>query len=131
MAVPLIGSLPQFVPQSHNNKSCEKQLLIIRAKKRNGRAMIPNKNNRKNNNAAAVDLAEDAAYVWMDICACRRLHVFVSSFICKAVENLLLSFQDLIDGSSRRFEKGASFLSKICVNNSIGLRVSTGDEDNQ
>lgn len=81
-------------------------------------------------NAAAVDLAEDPAYVSMSVCACRRLHVFVSVFICKAVENLLLSFRDLIDGSSR-FEKGASFLSNICVNNSIGLRVSSGDEENQ
>lgn len=83
------------------------------------------------NNAAAVDLAEDLAYVWMGMCTCRRLHVFVSVFICKAVENLLLSFWDLIDGSSRRFEKGACFLSSICVNNSIGLRVSSGDEENQ
>lgn len=61
--------------------------------------MIPNKNNRKKNNVAAVDLAEDAAYVWMGMCACRRFHVFMSVFICKAAENLPLSFQDLIKGA--------------------------------
>lgn len=73
-------------------------------------------------------MAEHPANVWMGMCACRGLQIFVSVFVCKAVGNLLLSFRDLIDGSSRRtFEEGASFLSNIRVNNSmcfIGLKVS-------